>query len=265
MSVLKLVSGAVVLLAVLVSGARAQDFSLGPAPAIAPAAHAMLEDGLPPARAGWRVETGMVRWFGLPELMSRSVALAGSWRAVRAAVGASQTGDPEIGWSAFAAAAGAAGPRGGAALRVVARRDRTASSLPGPLGTDIGLATGGGAWAEAAPGFVVWASAPQVWARGVAPPLARPLEIGARLEGGGLAAWIARATPVAGTTPAGGLRAGAAVALGGCDLWLEARDHPLRAGFGITARAGALRLDASVESHPVLDETVRLAVGMGAR
>jgi len=49
--------------------------------------------------------------------------------------------------------------------------------------------------------------------------------------------------------------------LGTVDVWLEARDHPARGGFGVAATKHALRLAASVESHPVLGETLRLSLG----
>jgi hypothetical protein len=91
----------------------------------------------------------------------------------------------------------------------------------------------------------------------------RPLEIGAGFEGGGLRAWLARGAPRA-SDPGGGESAGGlALLLGPVEAWVEARDRPLRGALGLAARARFAAVAASVESHPVLGETARLAVLLG--
>jgi hypothetical protein len=220
-----------------------------------------LERGLAPPAAGARLEFAGTRWFGSSDLSTRSVAAAAGWRGVRAAAGFSQTGEPSFGWSALAFAAGAARGAGGVALRAEARRDLETFADAGPLGGGIGAEVGGGAWAEAATGLRLWASAPQLWRRGAAPPLRRALEIGAALESGSLAMWISRAAPAWTDSPPT-RRAGLSIVAGPCTAWIEARDQPLRGAVGLAARTGAFRAAATIESHPVLAETVRLVLGL---
>src|SRR5205823_2242052 len=83
-------------------------------------------------------ESGITRWFGLEALATRQIAVCGGWHGVRAAFGVSQTGEPELGWTALGAAAGGTSHAAGAALRVVARRDRASPGLPGPPGPGAG-------------------------------------------------------------------------------------------------------------------------------
>ena len=96
---------------------------------------------------------------------------------------------------------------------------------------------------------------PQSWTAGVAPPLDRPLEIGAAFEHDGLALWLTRAAPSSGAEADHG--AGAALRSG-----TLVRDRPLRGGFGLVASARRLFVAAAVESHPELGETVRLSLGL---
>mgnify|MGYP001143178705 CR=1 FL=1 len=130
-----------------------------------------------------------------------------------------------------------------------------------------GAEVGWGAWLEAAPGLTLWASVPQAWAVGVAPPLDRPLEIGARYGpaapdgAGGPTLWLARSAPSRGGSP--DHDAGVSLAAGPLLVWCSARDRPLRGGVGVTAAARGLRLAAGVESHPDLGETVRVTLGLG--
>jgi hypothetical protein len=174
------VAWALVCMAALARPGRAQDFD-APSPAWPPAgAHALLERGLPAANSAPVLEGSVTRWHGLAALTTRSAAGALGRGAARVGLGLSQTGEWDVGWTALAAAAGAAGPRAGAALRAVARRDRTTVFGFIARGAAVGCEVGGGAWVEAAPGVHAWASAPQMWTRAAAPPLARPLEIGAR-------------------------------------------------------------------------------------
>jgi hypothetical protein len=239
----------------------AQDFDL-PAPAWPLAAVAgWFERALPPADATVVAEAGVTRWHGLDALVTRAVAAGVGWRTVRAGLGLSQTGEADVGWTALAAVAGAAFPRGGASVRAVSRRDRTSPFGFDAQGAAVGVEVGGGAWVEAAEGIHVWASAVQVWTHGAAPPLARPLEIGGAADLGGVTLWLSRS----GVTGAarGGRAAGLTTTVGPLDAWLLARDQPLRGGLGLAARVRGLRVAAQIESHPVLRETARLAVGAG--
>jgi len=244
--------------------ARAQDFA-APAPAWPPGpACGPLERGLPAAVPTVAIEGATIRWHGLAALTTRAVAGTFGRRALRAAAGLSQTGEPDVGWTALALAVGAAGSGGGGSLRALARRDRTSPFGFDARGADVGVEIGGGAWIEATAALHVWVSAPQMWTRGAAPPLARPLEVGAALDLGGVALWLSR-DAVAGH-PSGGRGEhafGLATAAGPLGVWLVARDQPLRGGLGLAARARALRVAAEVESHPVLAETARLSLGVG--
>jgi hypothetical protein len=251
-------------LAVFATGARAQDFE-APAPAWPiGSACVLLERGLPASTPTPTLEGVVTRWHGLAALTTRAVSGALGWRSARLGVGLSQTGEPDVGWTALAMAVGAAGSNGGGALRAVARRDRTSPFRFDARGADVGVEIGGGAWISAATALHVWASAPQLWTRGAAPPLARPLEVGGALDLGDVVVWLGRAA-VAGYPRGGrgehtlGLFTGA----GPLGVWLVARDQPLRGGLGVAARARVLRVAAEVESHPVLGETARMSLGLG--
>ena len=254
----------VAMLAALAALVGAQDFA-APAPAWPPGPPCLLlERGLPSATPTPVLEGAATRWHGLAALTTRAAAGALGWRALRAGVGLSQTGEPDVGWSALALAVGAAGRGGGGSLRAVARRDRTSPFGFDARGADVGVEIGGGAWIEAAGALHVWASAPQMWTRGAAPPLTRPLEVGGALDLGGVALWLSRAA-VAGY-PRGGRgehAAGLATSAGPLGVWLVARDQPLRGGLGVAAQARVLRVAAEVESHPVLGETARMSLGLG--
>jgi hypothetical protein len=241
----------------------AQDFASALLPGPGASACAFIERGLPAGEAGAALEASFTRWFGLAALETRAAACAVGWRALRLAGGVSQTGDPGIGWSACGLACGAASAEGAAGLRVVARRDRApvaATASEAPLGPGLGLEVGGGAWLEAARGLRIWASVPQAWVRGVAPPLDRPLEIGARYERGDAAFWLARGAP-SGESQADHV-AGAVLRSGPLEVWGAVRDHPLRGGVGLSGQARGLSIAAEVEGHPELGQTVRLSVGL---
>jgi hypothetical protein len=244
----------------LVAPVHAQDFDL-PAPAWPPvAAGRWLERALPPAAATPVLEAGVVRWHGLDALVTRSLAAGAGWRSLRLSLGLAQTGEPDLGWTTAAGALGAVVPGAGASLRIAARRDRT-SSFGERQAAAIGAEAGGGAWFDARDHLHVWASAPQIWLRGSAPPLERPLEIGAAADLGTVTLWLARAG-VPGRD-AGGREGGLATAAGPLSLWLTARDRPLRGGLGVAARAGVLSAACEVDSHPVLRETARLSLTIG--
>jgi hypothetical protein len=257
-------SSAALILMWVSAPALAQDFA-GPSPAWPPgAASVLLERGLPAAALVPTLEAGATRWHGVAALSTRALSVATGWRRLRAGLGVSQTGEPDLGWTALAVALGAAERGGGACLRAVARRDRTSPFGFDASGAAVGGEIGGGAWVEAVTGLHVWASAPQVWTRGAAPPLARPLEIGGAVDLGGVTLWISRRGVMGSPSSARGEReAGLEVARGPCAVWIGARDQPLRGGLGLAARAGALRAAAQVESHPVLGETAYLSLAAG--
>ncbi len=261
---------ALALLALAGPGARAvsQDFTCAALPGPATSAGAFIESGLPPLCAGPALDASYTRWFGLPELETRATACGAGWRLVRVAAGCSQTGEPDLGWSAIGFACGVARPDGGAGLRAVARRDRAVE--PGSVAAArsearTGAEVGWGAWLQAARGLRLWAAVPQSWSDGVAPPLDRPLECGGEFERDGLTLWLTRAAPSGGTEADHG--AGVALRSGSLVTWASARDRPLRGGLGLAASVSRLFVAAEVESHPELGETVRLSLGLagGAR
>jgi len=240
--------------------ARAQEFSEA-APAGHLSAAALLERGLPARAEALSGAAIATRWHGLAEIETRALAAAIGVRALRIAVGASQTGETDLGWSQVALGVGGASDRGGAALRGSARRRLLAAGDDG-----IGGEVGAGAWVAASPDLVVWASAPQLWTRGDPPPLERWLEIGARFERPEAQLWLSRA---ASPGAPHGLRAehlgGLLLPAGPAAVWIEGRDHPARGTLGLAVAAGRLRVSAAVEGHPVLGETVRMELAWGER
>jgi len=241
--------------------ARAQDFA-GALPAGSGGALELLERALPAGGPGLEAVAASTRWWGLPELETRALALGGGWRGLRTAAGLSQTGAPELGWTTLALAAGAVAPGAGAALRACARRDRDAPWSPrSAFAPGGGHELGAGAWLEPVPGVRAWASAPQLATRGAPPPLARPLEVGVR-AGRGTAVWCSLRAPRAGDD---GERAfGASLALAPLLAWADVRDAPLRGSAGLVAAAGPLMVAVRVDAHPSLGETVRAALGWRA-
>ena len=238
--------------------AAAQEFT-APSPLPAESMARLLEQALPPATPGARFESNAIRWFGLDELATASAALGGSWRQGRAALGLSHTGRGELGWSAAALAGGWTDGHSGAAVRGVLRVSQAASGPPRP-----GAEAGAGAWADAGDRLRLWASAPQLWTDGEAPPLERRLELGAALRTGDLELWLARrAAPGA----SGGLRgehaAGLAVSAGTLTLWTHVEDAPARGGFGLSVRWHGLGLSFASDLHPVLGETLALGLTAG--
>jgi hypothetical protein len=252
--------------AVLSSGvappAVAQEFA-APAAAGPGGVATLLEWALPDTSEGASLAILSTRWFGLPEMVTNSVAAGGSWRSARFAIGLSHSGDSDLGWSAVGVAGGWAGPVAGAGLRVCARGYPAASGSATAPG---GIECGAGAWALAAPHVGLWASAPQIWNAGEAPPLERWLELGASLSTPGIQCWLVRAAaPGAG----GGVRAEHAFGVssrgGPVAAWAELRDRPPRGALGLGAWTRLAGVAARVESHPVLGETVRLGLVVGAR
>jgi len=243
----------------------AQDFVAPACPGPARSPLAFLDCGLPPAGSGPRIAGSTTRWFALPDLTTRALGLGVSWHGARAALGLSQTGDPEQGWTALGLALGGASPTCGAALRAVARRDRHPHPEDGPLGPGIGLEAGAGAWADASASLTLWASAPQIWLRGAAPPLPRGLEIGGVFRARGAGLWLLRRASPRDADDRAGHEAGLVLDSGPLSAWARARDGPLRGGIGLSARTRAAEAAVEVSSHPVLGETVSLAITVPAR
>jgi hypothetical protein len=181
-----------------------------------------------------------------------------SVRSWRAALGFSQTGEPELGWTALGIGFGAASGRAAAGFRACARRDRDAPwSVERAFTPGAGVEAGAGAWLMATDDVRVWASAPQVWMGGAPPPLSRPLELGVR-AGAESAVWVRLVAPRAGDD---GERAlGLSLVVAPLVAWAEVRDAPLRGSVGLSAAIAALRVGARVDAHPVLGETVRLSL-----
>jgi len=257
---------ALALLGALVGApAAAQDFA---APGAGGPMHDpldFLERGFAPRFPGARVDAAAIRWLGVPELATRALGAALGFGSARMALGISQTGEPDIGWSTLGAALGGATRSSGAGFKAVLRRDREPGGVPSALGPGVGAEVGGAAWIAAGARWTVWASHPQLWTRGVTPPLIRTFEVGAALESEGAQAWLSRAAPLR-SGGAGfhacGLGLEAATGPFASLVWLEARDRPLRGAIGIRARVRRLAVAGAVEGHPVLGETVRLAVGL---
>ena len=244
----------------LATGASAQDL-VGASPVGLLDLHDLMERGLPSPRGGLSFAAASTRWWGLAELETRSLALGAGWRSLRAGLGLSQTGVPELGWTTLALAAGAASPAAGAAFRVVTRRDRDAPwSARHATSPEAGLELGGGAWLAPVPALRAWASAPQVWVRGEPPPLERPLELGVR-AGAGTAMWCTLRSPRPGDDGEPAL--GMSLELAPFTAWVEVRDAPLRGSAGVCARAGPLAVRTRVDAHPALGETVRFGIDWG--
>lgn len=234
----------------------AQDFAGAAPPGSDRDPGALLERALPSTAIRAAASVTQVRWWGLPELETRAALVSGAWRSARAALGLSQTGEPELGWTALALGVGAASPHAGAGLRACARRDRDAPwSVARAVPTGAGVEAGVAVWLVPAAGLRVWASAPQAFTSGAAPPLTRPLELGVR-AGGASAAWLRLVAPRAGDD---GERAlGVSIAAAPLLTWAEVRDAPLRGAVGLEAGLSELQVGVRVDSHPVLGETVRV-------
>jgi len=261
--VTRAILGFVIVTLVCLSNARAQDFASAAPPWPRGAAGPLLEDGLAPANTRFALDATVTRWFGLTSFETRSLATMARFHTVVVAAGVAQTGGPEVGWTAAGLAIGAASARGGVAVRGVARRDRLTSFAlngdPDTAGGELGV----GAWAATGESVRLWASAPQLWREGAAPPLGRALALGVAWEGDGLSAWLGRRAVVG----VSGERHGeheAGVTLGGpaLALWCAARDRPLRASLGVSAGLGGVRSAAAFDSHPVLAETSRLTLSL---
>lgn len=225
----------------------AQEFT--PVVPLSASALGFLSAGLPPGDRSTRFETMALQWDGLPELGATAVALEGGAGYARLAAGVASAGSGELAWQALALAGGVTLPRAGAGVLVIGRRE---AALP----RATGLAVGAGGWAEAAPHLRLWAGAPALWSSGAAPPLRQGLELGAIARTRAGHAWVALEQDRAWTAHRGGIALAAAPA----GVWLEARDAPLRGAVGVWAAARSLCVAAAVESHPVLDPTVRLMV-----
>jgi len=254
-------------LAIALLAARAvtaQDFAAPAPPGPGNAPSMLLENALPAPDAAMVLEGLALRWDGLDELVTRAVALGLGARAARVAAGLSQTGEPEVGWTCVALAAGAASDGFGLGVRAAARRERDPNALRAALGPGIGAEAGFGAWLAPASGVTVWASAPQVWRRGTLPPLSRTLAWGVRMESDAAGAWIVHRSAALGARDPGESSGGIVFEAGPLAAWVEARERPLRGGLGLAARGRLATIAAEVDGHPLLGETVRLSVSFGA-
>lgn len=259
-----LARAAVVALAAWGSLASAQDFGAPGPIMVNTGGFSLLEGGMPSTSTAWSFEALRTARHALSELTTRALATRGGYGPLRIAVGLSQTGDPEIGWTALGVALGTAGAEGGAAVRAVARRDRHPEPEPTPLGAGVGAEAGAGAWIRVTPMIDLWAQAPQLWHRGAAPPLARGMKLGVAARVDELRAWFEIETAPLGLSVEPVHHAGVAAGSGPVTVWLAARDGPLRASIGVHAGAGVWTVGADAESHPVLGETLRVAVGLSA-
>lgn len=242
---------------VCVGSACAQDFAAASPAGMAPAALRLLEDGWPAAQASSGAATLRTDWWAVPDLSTRALALHGAWRSLRSAIGVSQTGAPEIGWTTVAVACGAASAQAGAALRAGVRHDRTAPWRVAHLwATESALELGAGAWLCPARDVVVRVSAPQLVQHGGAPSsraLACELQYGRAS-----AVWCALRAPRAGRE--GERLLGGALAIAPVRVWGELRDAPLRATTGVTFVLQRASCGVRVDEHPELGRTVRVSV-----
>lgn len=245
------------LIATLCAPSHAQDFS--PAEPAGPAltAAGLLERALP-APAGAHVEATTTSWLGVPELVTRALCATVRIRTVHVAAGWSLTGEQGVGWMSAGLAVGAASEAGGVALRCVGRRD-----LDPLVSREArqGAEAGGGAWLRTGAGFVVWARAPQLVTFGMAPPLQQALSVGVGAEHDGLGAWFEREAPARRGDDSGTHAAGVSIALAPGRVWIEGRGRPLRAGFGVSLGAIAVR----ALGHPRLGDTVTLSLTLPPR
>jgi hypothetical protein len=259
------------LLAALAPPLAAQDFAPAAGAGPAPGACALLERALPGEAPALGAEAMQAEWALVPGFRTRAIAAQGAWRSARIAVGLSQTGEPEWGWTCAALAVGSATRVSGAALRVAVTTDRANGPALAALGGAAfggaafaapSLAIGGGAWIAPAGGVRLWAQAPQCATRGAPPPQVRPLELGASLAHAGARAWLAVEAPGRGGD---GERAlGVALTRGACELWGEGRDGPWRAALGLSARVRAITCAVRVDAHPWLGTRTTLVLGLRA-
>jgi hypothetical protein len=90
-----------------------------------------------------------------------------------------------------------------------------------------------------------------VWARGAAPPLARPLTLGGALRLARLTGWLELGdSPVATEGGHAEHRAGIALPAAAVTAWLTVRDQPLRGGFGLGCRTGPLTVAGEARAIP---------------
>ena len=255
------------LLVCLATRVDAQSFA-GAAPAGSErAALGLLEDAQPAVSHALFFSAAQTRWWGLAELETRALALAFGIRSLRVAAGLSQTGTPELGYTAVGFATGVASPTAGAGVRVATSSDRDAEWTALRATSHVAsYEAGAGAWLAPAELVRVWVSAPQWITHGAPPVLARTLEVGVR-AGDGNAIWCALRAPRSGDD--GERSLGGALAFDLFQVWLELRDAPLRSAAGLGLAWRGLELSVRLDSHPVLGETVRTgvswAIGRGAR
>lgn len=235
--------------------AHAQHFAAPLPPAGERGGPGLLEDAQPAVSGSLMVSAFETRWWGVPGLTTRALALGLGVRSLRVAAGLSQTGDPAIGVTTLAVGLGVASPLAGAGVRAASWSDRSAGdwSVARARAPEAAYEAGAGAWLSPASGVRVWASAPQLLGVGDA-LLERTLELGVR-AGHDDAVWCTLRAPRPGDD---GERAlGAQLTLAPVALWVELRDAPLRSAAGLRVQWRGLQWAVRLDSHPVLGETVR--------
>ena len=259
---LRAVGAGVALCAASAAAALAQDFAPTEPAGPSGSALGLLDRGLP-VGAPPTFEASFTSWLGIPGLSTHAASAAMGFGSVRVAAGVSRTGPRELGWDAAGVAAGMATAAGGGALRVIGRREATGEEPEESPAS--GLEAGGGAWVRAGRSVRVWARAPQAWTGGQSPPLPRPLALGLSLDAGGVVAWLEREGPARASDADGTHAAGVMIDLGLAKAWVEAKERPIRAGFGCSLSGGRIAVRLRVESHPLLGETITIAISARAR
>lgn len=249
-----------VALALIAAHAHAQDFASPARAGTGETPGAFLESALPGALGARSLEMIAIQWDPRGEMTTRALAACAITRGIEWGAGISSTGDGEIGWNSLALAIGRAARAHGAGVRVLARRDRAADASGARA---LGAEAGAGFWSRVGARGKIWASAPMAFAVGEPPPLDRGLETGVSLSGPAFSAWALWSAP-AGAVDAAEHGLGLACESGALSLWAEARSRPLRAAIALRARRGDFTVTARVDEHPVLGETVRFSLGVGA-
>ena len=250
------------LLVFISTAAYCQEFDLPEraGPSSSPAL--LIERALPEQDAGSRLDLLGISWSGLGDFTTRSLAIGAGSGPIRLAFGFASTGDAEIGWNSAALAAGFAIERCGAAIRAIARRDRSPleREVEGERGVrPVGVECGAGFWSRLGSRARIWASMPALYGAGESAPLDRGLETG--IIGGtpDVRVWLSWSAP-ARAADQGERGAGVEINAGPATIWLAARDRPFRGTVGMRARRGLIEIAADATEHPVLGQTLRLAL-----
>lgn len=238
----------------------AQDFSAPLAELPLGSPSSFLESGLIERGPPFALATMGTRWLGLPELSTRAVGSSLRWREVGVAIAVSRTGSSELGWNSLGWAAGTASDAWGAALRGVLRRDLFIEAGTVFRGAEVGF----GAWGKIGEPARLWASAPQVWLHGAAPPLRRGVVVGAMVDASAVRPWVSRAL-LPGRSGARAEHALGVLTTGDrAWIWLSVRDRPARGAVGIRVRVRSIAISSQLENHPVLGTTTKAMIEVPA-